>query len=382
MTPTPPNDAADIAANLTVPSVAGAGTNDDIIDDISEVSPEALADQLSIVQQTNISPLYYFFRDLLNVGENGGRTAGRKFGVVQEIVVRKLLEQSELVNERLLFERALPGFSGASHKVEFVLYALQKRLHIGEHYSATGLTFELFNIDAHRAYFRWSDESSARDRRSAVRPRFEVGKAFKDALRKRHTALLFRPGTSYVSVLDINDVLGSIESKRVGAQVFSGSDLLGSGIQTIEKAKQTSLVAIDADLQFNRLIRPILKRDRLDPEMRRYISIVTLGNGVHWTDNDHAILSTYVDHTYLVRDDVMMRYGRYVADEAATAGEPVSSYFFKYFQGMTKAVPDEFKVVNTDLDIIESDDDVRSLRDVLEDHLNKHNLLPEGTDAG
>jgi hypothetical protein len=54
-----------------------------------------------------------------------------------------------------------------------------------------------------------------------------------------------------VSVLDSEVPLASLESKRVGAQRFSGSDALGSGIQTIEKAKQTSLVAIDFDLQFN-----------------------------------------------------------------------------------------------------------------------------------
>ena len=76
---------------------------------------ESGADEASASEDTiqeGISPLYYFFRALLEVKTGGGRTAGRKFGVVQEIIVRKLLEQSALIDERMLFERRLPGISG------------------------------------------------------------------------------------------------------------------------------------------------------------------------------------------------------------------------------------------------------------------------------
>src|SRR5258705_1564065 len=94
-----------------------------------------------------------------------------------------------------------------------------------------------------------------------------------------------------VSVLDLSDVRASVESKRVGAQRFAGSDKLGSGIQSIEKVKQASLVAIDADLLFNKTTKALPVEN---PGRRKYISIVVLGNGVHWTEKDKNILRTYV----------------------------------------------------------------------------------------
>src|SRR5207247_597991 len=100
-----------------------------------------------------------------------------------------------------------------------------------------------------------------------------------------------------LDILDLSQLLASLESKRVGAQRFTGSEKLGSGIQTIEKAKQASLVAIDLDLEHNGNVKPLQKAD--DPP-KKLISLVALGNGVHWTDKDRAILGTYVDYCYLV----------------------------------------------------------------------------------
>lgn len=342
-----------------------------------------MSDELEVVApddseeyQEGISPLYYFYRDLLGVTAGAGRTAGRKIGVVQEVVVRKLLERSPTINERMLFERFLPGFSGAGHKVEFMFYGMLARLSASETFVNDGLYIQYVEATDAGAKLLWRVGRTDKWRRAVLKPRATVSTALGTALAQRGIGVLLPNGEAVISILDLNDVLASVESKRVGAQIFVGSTKLGSGIQTIEKAKQTSLVAIDADLKFNKVVRPILLRDKVDPERRRYISVVALGNGVHWTTNDHNVLKTFVDHTYLVHDDVMMGYGEYVRKLAVRANEDIPKFFMNYFDGMTKAKPDGFTVKERDLAVIEPADDKRSLTKVLEQHIEKHNHVP------
>jgi hypothetical protein len=257
--------------------------------------------------------------------------------------------------------------------VEFVVYALLDRIGSTGSTARDGLYIEVVDINADNASLRWRVGERSKLRRTTLKSRARIPKPLAHELRERSIMLLLPSGSNAVSLLDTSDVLASIESKRVGAQIFMGSDRLGAGIQTIEKAKQTSLVAIDADLNFNRVIRPILLRDAVDPESRRYISVVILGNGVHWTTNDHNILRTFVDHTYLVNDNAMIDYGRFVEALAKKAGKPVGRYFMDYFVGMTKARKDEFMVSHTSLVLVEPRDDRRSLDQVLEDHIRMHN---------
>jgi carbon monoxide dehydrogenase subunit G len=151
-------------------------------------------------------------------------------------------------------------------------------------------------------------------------------------------------GSVRFSILNLADPVASIESKRVGAQRFSGTEKLGSGIQTIEKAKQASLVAVDFDLKYNGTAMAIGGRDATRP----YRSFVILGNGVHWTDHDLSVLDTYVDYTYLMHDSAIVRYAEYVREKAELAGEDFFSYFMSYFKGLTKTVADDFEVRDSD----------------------------------
>ncbi len=79
-----------------------------------------------------------------------------------------------------------------------------------------------------------------------------------------------------IDIAESDRVLAVLESKRVGAQRFAGSDKLGSGIQTIEKAKQAALVAIDVDRLQN---GPRDPAERLDPGEKQCLTLVALGNG-------------------------------------------------------------------------------------------------------
>ena len=101
-----------------------------------------------------------------------------------------------------------------------------------------------------------------------------------------------------VVVFDYSQLLASLESKRVGAQRFASTDTLGSGIQTIEKAKQSALVAIDLDLKYNDTLKVLAQPG----EPRSCLNALVLGNGVHWTAKDKMVLGTYLDYTFLVGD--------------------------------------------------------------------------------
>ncbi len=299
-----------------------------------------------------ISPIFYYFEQHTTIAS--GRTVGRKIGVVQEILCKKLLQQSATIRDALVYEPKVPGRSGATHKVEFILFqpVEARELPLGGASrpldAAPDLRLRATGISADKTSAQVEITLGTVTRRYRVTP---------GALLVLHAAhrdlvpdggLLQVVGISdasvRVSLLDGTRPLASVESKRVGAQRFSGSDNLGSGIQTIEKAKQASLVAVDFDLLFNGSVLPIMGRETLRP----FRSFVVLGNGVHWTNHDLAVLGTYVDYTFLARDAAILRYSEWVRARAVEAGEDFFSYFMRYFQGMTKTPPDAFEVTAED----------------------------------
>jgi hypothetical protein len=302
-----------------------------------------------MARDTRISDIFYYFEQHTTIAS--GRTVGRKIGVVQEILCKKLLMMSEAVQDCIIYEPKIQGRSGATHKVEFFLFQPTVVAQV-----ATGRTCEIG--DGFSVTVRKSD---------VVSQTAQV--AFAGHVKKRGTVsagmTLKVPNTSCVvkfvkvdsaglrmSVLDMHNPVASIESKRVGAQRFSGSDKLGSGIQTIEKAKQASLVAIDFDLKYNN----ILLAQNIDKSRRLFKSFVVLGNGVHWTAQDLAILETYVDYTYLAADAAIVRYAEFVRGLAETQKIDFFKYYMGYFKGMTKTAPDAFVVTGDDFRAIRPTD--------------------------
>jgi hypothetical protein len=299
-----------------------------------------------------ISPIFYYFAQHTDIAS--GRTVGRKIGVVQEILCKKLLQQSVAVRDALVYEPKVQGRSGATHKVEFILFqpleAHELSVGVAGHpwVSAPSLGLRATAIDAAegRAHLEVTHGTATR--------RYRVSAGVVLALHPSHRDLVpegallqisaITDDAVRVALLDGRQPVASVESKRVGAQRFSGSDNLGSGIQTIEKAKQASLVAVDFDLRFNGSVLPLMGRDAERP----FRSFVVLGNGVHWTVHDLAVLGTYVDYTFLAQDAAILRYSDWVRARADAAGEPFFAYFMRYFQGMTKTPPDAFAVTPED----------------------------------
>ena len=329
-----------------------------------------------------ISEIFYYLESLTDTGS--GRTMGRKIGVVQEIICRKLLMQSQKLADAVIFEPYLMGASTADHKVEFVFFqptlALDFSLTEGDtigpftrltrvSHKVDDVTITLLRVRGESAQFKVEHAGNKykftlwlHEHMKAEGPLELIGTKGGSVKLSAVTA-----DSARLVFVDRDDVRASVESKRVGAQRFSGSDKLGSGIQTIEKAKQASLVAIDADLYFNKTIKALAQ-----PGERRYISIVVLGNGVHWTDKDRAILKTYVDFTFLAKDDSIIRYLDYVKAKAVAAGADFKTYLMAYFQGMTKTPPDSFAVTAADFEIIEPAAETRSLNDILDQHIDNY----------
>jgi hypothetical protein len=272
----------------------------------------------------------------------------------------------------MYLEQQLKGKSGASHKVEFSWFAIAayNGLAQGDEIPETeGLRVMATDLALERVQIGgpWSGKGIWV---TATHPTPRSG-PLRAHLDKHDVDIRVRrvDGDINVDVVDRSKLLASLESKRVGAQRFAGSEKLGSGIQTIEKAKQASLVAIDLDLLHNGSVKPLEQ-----PGQKTTISVVALGNGVHWTRKDRAVLGTYVDFTYLVKDDAVIRYAQYV-QELAGDEDDFLEFFMAYFQGMTKQERDEFEVTDNDFTIIEPSTENRSLRQVLADHMTAVNPI-------
>ncbi len=304
---------------------------------------------MSTARDPRISPIFYYFSDHTDV--KTGRTVGRKIGVVQEIIIKKFLNTSARIRDCLVYEPKLRGKSGATHKVEFVLFSPIFVATINEgqklRYLNPSIQISIERTDSiSNTAFVEISTAEYKQRKKMVSDNAVGFELIVDGVvTKVFLKLISIEGKNCrISLLNSNKPTASLESKRVGAQRFSGSDKLGSGIQTIEKAKQTSLVAIDFDLEFNEdllLATPV-------GNFRNFKSFALLGNGVHWTDHDLSVLETYVDYTFQVKDESIIRYAEYVRAKSEHEGKSFFKYFMEYFAGMMVTPADDFEVTSAD----------------------------------
>lgn len=297
------------------------------------------------VHDPRISEIFYYFSKHTDI--KSGRTVGRKIGVVQEILIKKMLLQDEQVRDCLIYEPKLRGKSGATHKVEFVLFlpVAVFRMTCGGmlRINDPSLEISLRSCDEDEQTGQISIHTGEKKttKTLGVDQAFQVNVVWDGKPRTLFVKLVSIDGPkARISILNGFKPLASLESKRVGAQRFSSSDKLGSGIQTIEKAKQTSLVAIDFDLLFNDGMLVASAPD----DYRPFRSFALLGNGVHWTDHDLSVLQTYVDYTFQVKDEAIIRYAEFVRGIATSGGVEFFDFFMEYFYGMTVTPADAFAV--------------------------------------
>ncbi len=335
-----------------------------------------MANKLSMAQQRGISDIFYYFEQFTDLKNN--RTVGRKIGVLQEVIIRKYLSKSSLIADRLLLENSVVGISGATHKLEFVVCSVSDKLRMpllqAIDYSGMELEVTAINVGTAAVIGRWDSAETARriSLKSAIHSgRNFVSLAFRERFRDEGLLpRLTKVESNFVelSLLDPRDVLISVESKRVGAQRFADSEKLGAGIQTIEKAKQTALVAVDLDLNLNKAV----KAQSIAGQQRKYLSVVVLGNGVHWEAKSRKVLDTFVEHAFLIPDQTIIRYCDYVRILAEQAGQEFLPFFMKYFKGMTIQPSDSFEVNDADFVSITGTSGT-SLLALMERHIDLNN---------
>jgi hypothetical protein len=299
-----------------------------------------------MTRDPGISPIFYYFQEHTTL--HSGRTVGRKIGVVQEILCKKLLLTSAAVRDCLIYEPKVPGRSGATHKVEFVL--LQPTCAVvlskGQAFSILPkLAVSVLSTNPEKQTATIAVSAGKKKGRVTTRPGALI-KASKFVPKGSQPIKVVSVEADKVrlTALDPGAPVASIESKRVGAQRFSSTSKLGSGIQTIEKAKQASLVAVDFDLRYNGNRLALSEAGAKRP----FRSFVILGNGIHWKPQDLRVLETYVDCTYRVTDAAVLRYAEFVRGLAQQAQADFFPFFMAYFQGMTKTPPDAFAVSEGD----------------------------------
>ncbi|MGY1751160.1 hypothetical protein [Modestobacter sp. SYSU DS0511] len=321
---------------------------------------------MSTARDPRISEIFYYFEKHTSI--ETGRTVGRKIGVMQEIILLKYLQASPLTSRGLYLERMLTGASGTGHKVEFAWYAREPQgfLRAGDPLpgvpSATVVKVE---EPLGRVTVRYGDTRAG----IAIGGPPPANSRLRQDLAAEGLDLRVQSISGDVCEIDLidhNNLLAALESKRVGAQRFKGSDKLGSGIQTIEKAKQASLVAIDLSRRYN------AGYAGAGEGQRQFISLVALGNGIHWTEKDRQIFREYVDSTWTVTDEAIIRYFEYV-DTLRTEGSDQITFFSNYFAGMTKFAGDGFEVGDADFVPIAEEDG--TLADVISSHLARVNPL-------
>ncbi len=321
---------------------------------------------LTGARDERISEIFYYFEQLTTI--SSGRTVGRKIGVVQETLLRKYLEQDEHVRRRMYLEQFLTGISGAAHKVEFSFHPLTTAAGLAENDEVPGTEGVLVSkvSPGSESLYLGLGAGAPQVLVAPERPIPKKGPLRDHLARHQQDIRVVAVGPEGVTldVVDRSRLLASLESKRVGAQRFAGSDKLGAGIQTIEKAKQASLVAIDLDLLHNGNVKPLQPLDA----PKQLISIVALGNGVHWTEKDKAVLGTFVDFTWLVRDEAIVRYAEFVRHLAGDT-EDFLPFFMDYFKGMTVQQDDDFEVYDDDFSIIVPGGESRSLLDIIRGHI-------------
>lgn len=302
-------------------------------------------------RDARISEIFYYFEKHTSIST--GRTVGRKIGVVQELMCKKLLLSSPRIRDGVIYEPRIPGRSGATHKVEFVVFQPLEAFNVavgGRADSARvdGLSVLVSKVNPAREKVSLTISHAGRKAGCTVDEGRSVNsKVPKEMLESEKLQIkvwINEDQSARIAILDLSAPIASIESKRVGAQRFAATEKLGGGIQTIEKAKQASLVAVDFDLLYNETAMALGGRDA----ERNYRSFVILGNGVHWTAHDLSILDTYVDCTYLVQDSSIIRYADYVRREADSKGEDFFPYFMSYFKGLTTTEGDGFDVRSSD----------------------------------
>jgi hypothetical protein len=283
---------------------------------------------------TYITNLYKFIEGY----HRKGHQIGRKIGDMLEILTMGAVYNDPELVERLDTEGKLEGFTSAGHKVEFGFYNdLRKKqglfgaieckcvgveettsgknnkhvrlLKLNEEFSLSFSNKWLTNSIS--CLFKVIEQKTTSVTVQAIygsqSKNFEitVGQSFKVALDEDETVHIVTPGSDMLKevpkAMRVCKVakLTKIENNTNKFELF---DLL-TGPQTIEKAKQASLVAMD----LRRKIDGFWGKEDVTDDKRTMSFILVMCEFSHWEIKSRNVIQTCIDHNLIMPDIVLIK---------------------------------------------------------------------------
>jgi len=274
-----------------------------------------------------------------------GHQIGRKVGDMVEVLTQGMLLRDRELWRRIKSEPKVLGFTGAEHKVEFALCELDAggeadlsklfgiieckrvgvevtkhrrckdggiRLRVGETYdhgmgpqwrdtkASFGIT--LLNVSPPRARVRVtvSDGGAVVEKSDCVIP---DGGRFRLALCEDGSIAVLGDDTDLrhlpSHIRDCNIV--HVRSVMEDSASLHVDDCL-AGPQTIEKAKQAALVAMDV----RKRIQGVWGKEEVPGGDDRMVSVLVIGEAGHWEPKSRSVVRKCIDHNVILVDEVVI----------------------------------------------------------------------------
>lgn len=271
-----------------------------------------------------------------------GHQIGRKIGDMLEVLTMSAIYQNANLAERLSIEKRLEGYTTAGHKVEFGFFSTEngkKRLFgaieckcVGVEETTSGKNDK--NLRKLENNGKFSIEFSGRWQPASISFDFQVIRIINDfSAEVRITAnsqpvldktFVFNVGENIKIVIDENNnclsttpngnmldeipsiirICKTIRFKEISdtTATFALFDCL-TGPQTIEKAKQASLVAMD----LRKKTDGYWGKEEIPAGQKHMTFVHVLCEFSHWEEKSKNVIKTCIDHNIIVPDAVIIK---------------------------------------------------------------------------
>jgi len=269
-----------------------------------------------------------------------GHQIGRKIGDMLELIVLAKIYADKNLTDRLMVEPKIYGETGAGHKVEFGFFEdfdsnhlnpfgiieckkvgveVTKNASIKNSLLKLGVGEEIFNQTSpswynldEKAFIKLvvkeihKDSVNVTVESNLVKETLltiDTTGTFKLVITEDCIVHALTPDTDLREIDGIVRFCRIIKLEKIDiAQTHWGIYDCLTGPQTIEKAKQASLVAMDA----RKLVDGKWGKDDLQEEEKSLLSILVLTESSHWEIKSRKVITTCIDHNIIVPDDIVV----------------------------------------------------------------------------
>jgi hypothetical protein len=268
-----------------------------------------------------------------------GHQIGRKVGDMLELIVMGKIFSDPQLSRRVIIEPKVLGITGAGHKVEFGFYedekAKKEDLPFGiieckkvgvEVTKSNSIRSSFLNVDTGKEVTlsfnpAWVDSAFSFNFKvikisnncatlalsvngnSVGTVDVTVGETLKIAIDENKNGFFLGPKQSLRDVEGVVRLCRIVKLQNISAlqTVWGVYDCL-TGPQTIEKAKQAALVAMDV----RRKVDGKWGKEDIKEEDKSVISILVLTEASHWEAKSRKVITTCIDHNIIVPDEIIV----------------------------------------------------------------------------